>query len=186
MAENEDSIKAEREADVDRLWKKMSVEKHEKLKKDMRDLVTRFRLRGKKYESKVGRKKIFHTNICCYRGLSQCKEDKVQYKIFFIQILRPPTPAKVDFDDLDDVVEKKLEEQEKRPLINYEIFEEVDPYKSLSVRAQIFKRIFDPLAINPQSWHMTILMGLQTIFVMYNAWSIPFGFSFTFYRVNNF
>ena len=54
MAENEDSIKAEREADVDRLWKKMSVEKHEKLKKDMRDLVTRFRLRGKKYESKVG------------------------------------------------------------------------------------------------------------------------------------
>ena len=77
MAENEDNIKSEREADVDRLWKKMSVEKHEKLKKDMRDLVTRFRLRGKKYESKVRRNKIFRTDICSYRNISQCKEEPV-------------------------------------------------------------------------------------------------------------
>ena len=61
MTENADIIKTEREADVDRLWKKISVEKHEKLKKDMRDLVTRFRLRGQKYESKVRRKKSFRT-----------------------------------------------------------------------------------------------------------------------------
>ena len=45
--------KSEREADVDRLYKKMSVERHEKLKKDMRDLVTKFRMRAQKYEDKV-------------------------------------------------------------------------------------------------------------------------------------
>ena len=54
MVQKEDSdTEAEREADVDRLYKKLSVEKHEKLKKDMRDLVTRFRMRGQKYEEKV-------------------------------------------------------------------------------------------------------------------------------------
>ena len=83
------------------------------------------------------------------------------------------------------MVAKKQEEQEKRPLINYEIVEDVDPYKSLSIEKRIFKRIFDPLAINPQSWQMNILMGIQTIVMLYNAWSIPFGFSFTFYRVSN-
>ena len=56
MADNkQESVeeKAEREADVDRLYKKMSVERHERLQKDMRDLVTRFRMRGRKYEDKV-------------------------------------------------------------------------------------------------------------------------------------
>ena len=56
MADNkQESVeeKAEREADVDRLYKKMSVERHERLQKDMRDLVTRFRMRGQKYEDKV-------------------------------------------------------------------------------------------------------------------------------------
>ena len=45
----------ERQEDIDRLYKKMSVEKHEKLKRDMRDLITRFRMRGQKYEEKVTR-----------------------------------------------------------------------------------------------------------------------------------
>ena len=55
MTSNDDSMdqKSEREADVDRLYKKMSVERHEKLKKDMRDLVTKFRMRAQKYEDKV-------------------------------------------------------------------------------------------------------------------------------------
>ena len=44
----------ELQADVDRLYKKLSVEKHEKLQNDMRYLVTRFRLRSEKYETKVG------------------------------------------------------------------------------------------------------------------------------------
>ena len=55
MTSNDKSMdqKSEREADVDRLYKKMSVERHEKLKKDMRDLVTKFRMRAQKYEDKV-------------------------------------------------------------------------------------------------------------------------------------
>ena len=55
MTSNDESMdqKSEREADVDRLYKKMSVERHEKLKKDMRDLVTKFRMRAQKYEDKV-------------------------------------------------------------------------------------------------------------------------------------
>ena len=54
MAQNEEQYwKAEREADVNRLYKKLSVEKHEKLKKDMRDLITRFRIRAERYEEKV-------------------------------------------------------------------------------------------------------------------------------------
>ena len=54
MIQKEDSdAEAEREADVDRLYKKLSFERHEKLKKDMRDLVTRFRMRAQKYEEKV-------------------------------------------------------------------------------------------------------------------------------------
>ena len=55
MTANDESMdqKSEREADVDRLYKKMSVERHEKLKKDMRDLVTKFRMRAQKYEDKV-------------------------------------------------------------------------------------------------------------------------------------
>ena len=54
--------KSEREADVDRLYKKMSVERHEKLKKDMRDLVTKFRMRAQKYEDKVN---IISSYIAC-------------------------------------------------------------------------------------------------------------------------
>ena len=55
MTSNDESMdrKSEREEDVDRLYKKMSVERHEKLKKDMRDLVTKFRMRAQKYEDKV-------------------------------------------------------------------------------------------------------------------------------------
>ena len=55
MGESEDSHneESERQEDVDRLYKKMSVERHEKLKRDMRDLITRFRMRGQKYEDKV-------------------------------------------------------------------------------------------------------------------------------------
>ena len=55
MTSNDESMdqKSEREADVDRLYKKMSVERHDKLKKDMRDLVTKFRMRAQKYEDKV-------------------------------------------------------------------------------------------------------------------------------------
>ena len=55
MAETDASTspEAERQEEVDMLYKKMSVERHEKLKKDMRDLITRFRLRGQKYEDKV-------------------------------------------------------------------------------------------------------------------------------------
>ena len=55
MTSNDESMdqKSEREADVDRLYKKMSVERHEKLKKNMRDLVTKFRMRAQKYEDKV-------------------------------------------------------------------------------------------------------------------------------------
>ena len=50
MTSNDESMdqKSEREADVDRLYKKMSVERHEKLKKDMRDLVTKFRIPSQK------------------------------------------------------------------------------------------------------------------------------------------
>ena len=59
---NEENIKNEREADIDRLWKKMSVQKHEKLRKDMRDLVTRFRLRASKYESKV----VYDISLCTF------------------------------------------------------------------------------------------------------------------------
>ena len=55
MAETDTSsiAEAERQEEVDMLYKKMSVERHEKLKKDMRDLITRFRMRGQKYEDKV-------------------------------------------------------------------------------------------------------------------------------------
>ena len=55
MAESETSPsdEAERQQEVDMLYKKMSVERHERLKKDMRDLVTRFRMRSQKYEDKV-------------------------------------------------------------------------------------------------------------------------------------
>ena len=55
MAETNTSTspEAERQEEVDMLYKKMSVERHEKLKKDMRDLITRFRMRGQKYEDKV-------------------------------------------------------------------------------------------------------------------------------------
>ena len=55
MAQNPDEENDDKEmqADVDRLYKKISVEKHEKLKRDMRDLITRFRMRGQKYEDKV-------------------------------------------------------------------------------------------------------------------------------------
>ena len=55
MAESETSPsdEAERQEEVDMLYKKMSVERHERLKKDMRDLITRFRMRGQKYEDKV-------------------------------------------------------------------------------------------------------------------------------------
>ena len=55
MAETDTSTspEAERQEEVDMLYKKMSVERHEKLKKDMRDLITRFRMRGQKYEDKV-------------------------------------------------------------------------------------------------------------------------------------
>ena len=55
MAENvdEDNVEKEMQEDVDRLYKKISVEKHEKLKRDMRDLITKFRMRGQKYEDKV-------------------------------------------------------------------------------------------------------------------------------------
>ena len=52
VEENVDEEK-QRQEDVDRLYKKLSVEKHEKLKREMRDLITRFRLRGQKYEDKV-------------------------------------------------------------------------------------------------------------------------------------
>ena len=65
MTSNDESMdqKSEREADVDRLYKKMSVEKHEKLKKDMRDLVTRFRMRAQKYEDKVNTISSYFTCI---------------------------------------------------------------------------------------------------------------------------
>ena len=55
MAESETSPsdEAERQEEVDMLYKKMSVERHERLKKDMRDLITRFRMRGQKYEDKA-------------------------------------------------------------------------------------------------------------------------------------
>ena len=55
MAESESNQneEAERQEDVDRLYKTLSVERHEKLKIDMRDLITRFRMRGQKYEDKV-------------------------------------------------------------------------------------------------------------------------------------
>ena len=96
---------------------------------------------------------------------------------------KPISPTAEEFNDLDAIVEKKKREQEKRPLVDYEIFEDIDPYKDLRMDKRIFKYIFDPLSINPQSWQMTILMGIQTIVMMYNAWSIPFGLSFTFYRV---
>ena len=64
MTSNDESVdqKSEREADVDRLYKKMSVERHEKLKKDMRDLVTKFRMRAQKYEDKVN---IISTYFTC-------------------------------------------------------------------------------------------------------------------------
>ena len=97
---------------------------------------------------------------------------------------KPISPTAEEFNDLDALVEKKKREQEKRPLVDYEIFEDIDPYKDLRMDKRIFKYIFDPLSINPQSWQMTILMGIQTIVMMYNAWSIPFGLSFTFYRVS--
>ena len=96
---------------------------------------------------------------------------------------KPISPTAEEFNDLDALVEKKKREQEKRPLVDYEIFEDIDPYKDLRMDKRVFKYIFDPLSINPQSWQMTILMGIQTIVMMYNAWSIPFGLSFTFYRV---
>ena len=106
------------------------------------------------------------------------------FTLFLIQVVRPPSPSKAEFDDLDDLVASKQAEQEKQPLINYEVVVDIDPYKSLRLDKQIFKRIFDPLAINPQAWQMNILMGIQTIALLYNAWVIPFGFSFTFYRVS--
>ena len=99
------------------------------------------------------------------------------------QVKNPIESTEADFEDLDDEVNKKKEVQEKRPLIDYEVEEDIDPYKDLSIHMRVFKYIFDPLPINPQSWQMTILMGIQTLVMMYNAWSIPFGFSFTFYRV---
>merc|ERR1712241_800564 len=102
------------------------------------------------------------------------------------KITKPASPTAEDFDDLDDDVTKRQEIQEKRPLINYEVVEDIDPYKDLSYDKRIFKYIFDPLAINPQSWQMTILMGIQTVVMMYNAWSIPFGLAFTFYKANNY
>ena len=100
------------------------------------------------------------------------------------QVSKPLSPTAEEFNDLDDLVTKKKAEQEKRPLVDYEIVEDIDPYRDLSFHIRIFKYIFDPLSINPQSWQMTILMGIQTIVMMYNAWSIPFGLCFTFYRVS--
>ena len=69
MTSNDESMdqKSEREADVDRLYKKMSVERHEKLKKDMRDLVTKFRMRAQKYEDKVN---IISSYFTCISGFN--------------------------------------------------------------------------------------------------------------------
>ena len=107
----------------------------------------------------------------------------VHYIWICFQISQPISPSAADFEDLDTEVSKKQEEQEKRPLINYEVVKDIDPYEDLRMDKRIFKYIFDPLSINPQSWQMTILIGIQTIVLMYNAWSVPFGLSFTFYRV---
>ena len=108
---------------------------------------------------------------------------EILHQILLSQVSQPLSPTAEEFNDLDDLVAKKKQEQEKRPLVDYEIEKDVDPYKELRIDKRIFKYIFDPLSINPQSWQMTFLMGIQTIVMMYNAWAIPFGLCFTFYRV---
>ena len=99
------------------------------------------------------------------------------------QVTRPPTPTEDDFKQLDEEVNAKQALFKNVPLVNYHSFHQGDPYEGLTFMSKLFRKIFKPLPIHPQSTQMTVIMGLQTLACLYNAWAVPFGFAFTFYRV---
>ena len=61
-------------------------------------------------------------------------------------------------------------------------FSEKDPYAGMSIGMKIIRKYFMlPHAIHPQSKLMILLVLIQWIALMYNAWAIPLRFCFHIY-----
>ena len=65
-------------------------------------------------------------------------------------------------------------------------FSEKDPYAGMSLGMKILRKYFMlPYAIHPQSKLMILLVLIQWIALMYNAWAIPLRFCFHIYHTED-
>ena len=91
------------------------------------------------------------------------------------QLLKPASPTKEDFIDLETEVEQRHE------MVTTMMKSSPESSKT----SDTDEGPFWARTIHPQSKAMVFIFGAEALCCLYNAWSIPFYFAFGLYRVRS-